>query len=100
MPYWLALLADPLAGSSQPDAARGTLDAALAEATARDDLWWLPEVMRMRAGYDDEQAAIERLRSAARLASAHGSVALLQRCERDLRTRGVRLSVRHVLPAK
>jgi hypothetical protein len=39
---------------------------------------------RMRAVYDEEQAAISRLRSAGQLASAHGRVALLRRCERDL----------------
>jgi hypothetical protein len=38
----------------------------------------------MRATYDEEQAAIPRLRSAAQMASAHGSVALLRRCEHDL----------------
>src|SRR5262249_6543437 len=100
MPYWLSLLADLLAGLGRPDAARATLDAALVAARAHDDVWWLPEVMRMRAACDDEgEAAVARLRSAAGLASAHGSVALLRRCERDLRTRGVRLSAPHVLPA-
>ena len=99
MPYWLSLLADLLARDNRPDAARATLDAALAGGQARDDLWWLPEVMRMRAAYDEEEAdAISRLRSAARLASAHGSVALLRRCERDLAERGVRLSTADVLP--
>jgi class 3 adenylate cyclase len=88
MPYWLSLLADLLADGNQPDAARETLDAALAEATARDDLWWLPEVMRMRAAYDTEQAAVSRLRSAAQLASAQGSSALLRRCEHDLADHG------------
>jgi class 3 adenylate cyclase/tetratricopeptide (TPR) repeat protein len=91
MPYWLSLLADLLAGSDRLDAARETLDAALAAAKARDDLWWLPEVMRMRAAYDEEQAAVSRLRSAAELASAQGSVALLRRCEHDLAGRGVHL---------
>jgi class 3 adenylate cyclase len=89
MPYWLSLLADLLAGSNRLDEARETLDAALAAARARDDLWWLPEVMRMRAAYDEEQAAISRLRSAAQLASAHGSLALLRRCEHDLAEHGV-----------
>ena len=89
MPYWLSLLADLLAGDDRPGAARETLDAALAAAKTRDDLWWLPEVMRMRATYDQEQAAISRLRSAARLASAQGSVALLRRCEHDLAGHGV-----------
>ena len=100
MPYWLSLLADLLARENQPDAARATLDAAVVAAQARSDLWWLPEVMRMRAAYDDEEAAVTRLRSAARLASAHGSAALLRRCERDLRTRGVRGAVPSVLPAE
>ena len=49
-----------------------------------DDLWWLPEVMRMRARYDEGDAAIARLRSAAALATAHGSIALVQRCQQDL----------------
>src|SRR5262249_56057363 len=63
MPYWLSLLADLLARDSRPEAARATLDAAVAAAKARDDLWWLPEVMRMRAAYDGEQTAISPLRS-------------------------------------
>jgi len=88
MPYWLSLLADLSARESRPGAARATLDAAIAAGRARDDLWWLPEAMRMRAAYDGGEAAITRLRSAARLASAHGSAALLRRCERDLAARG------------
>jgi DNA-binding SARP family transcriptional activator len=91
MPYWLSLLADLSARDAQPDPARATLDAALAAGRMHDDVWWLPEVMRMRAAYDQEQAAIARLLSAAQMASEHGSVALVRRCERDLGTRGVRL---------
>jgi hypothetical protein len=98
MPYWLSLLADLSARDDRPGAALATLDAALVAAQAHDDLWWLPEVMRMRAAYDEEEAAIARLRSAAELASAHGSVALLRRCEHDLRARGVRHSAPGVLP--
>ena len=100
MPYWLSLLADLLARHERLEAARATLDAALVAARAHDDLWWLPEVMRMRAAYDAEEAAVTRLRAAARLASAHGSAALLRRCEGDLRTRGVRGAVPSVLPAE
>jgi hypothetical protein len=44
----------------------------------------------MRAAHDQDQAAISRLRSAAQLASAHGSVALIRRCERDLAERDAR----------
>jgi DNA-binding SARP family transcriptional activator/tetratricopeptide (TPR) repeat protein len=89
MPYWLSLLAELLARAGRPDAARATLDAALADGRAHDDLWWLPEVMRLRASYDQGPAAISRLRRAARMAAEHGSVALLRRCEHDLAERGV-----------
>jgi DNA-binding SARP family transcriptional activator/tetratricopeptide (TPR) repeat protein len=84
MPYWLALLADLFARNHRPDQARATLDAAIATGNAHQDVWWLPEVMRMRAAYDGEQAVLTRLREAAQLASAHGSAGLLHRCEQDL----------------
>lgn len=84
MPYWLSLQADLLARDDRPDAARATLDSALVNARAREDVWWMPEVLRMRAAYDEPPAAVERLRSAAALAAAHGSVALVGRCEADL----------------
>ena len=95
MPYWLSLLADLSARDNQPAAARATLDAALAAGRVHDDVWWLPEGMRMRAAYDEGQAAIARLRAAAQMASEHGSVALARRCERDL---GVRSAVPGVRP--
>ena len=69
MPYWLSLLADLYARDGQAGAARATLDAALAAGQAHDDLWWLPEVMRMRAAYDEERA---RHRAAARRGRAGG----------------------------
>jgi DNA-binding SARP family transcriptional activator/tetratricopeptide (TPR) repeat protein len=100
MPYWLSLAAELSTSDNRQADARATLDAALAAGHAHDDVWWLPEVMRMRAAYDDEQAAIARLRSAAQLASAHGSHALLRRCWRDLRRRGVRLTAPGVLPTR
>jgi DNA-binding SARP family transcriptional activator len=98
MPYWLSLLADLSARAHRPDQARAALDAAIATGHAHDDLWWLTEVMRMRAAYDDEPAAVTRLRSAAQLASAHGSIALLRRCEQDLASRGVRPDLSAVRP--
>ena len=88
MPYWLSLLADLSARNGRHGAARATLDAALIAGQAHDDVWWLPEVMRMRAAHDEEEAAIARLRSAAELASAHGSVSLLRRCQEDLAKKG------------
>ena len=98
-PYWLSLLADLLARNDQLDAARAALDAALAAGRQRDDLWWLPEVMRLRAAHDEQEAAIPRLYSAAEMASAHGSVGLLRRCEHDLDMRGVRTARPSVTPA-
>ena len=91
MPYWLSLLADLTArdGTDRADAARAILDAALTAGRVHQDAWWLPEVLRMRARYDDDGAAPARLRAAADLAAAHGSTALLRRCEDDLRRRGV-----------
>ena len=94
MPYWLSLLAGLQARNDRLADARATLDAALAAAPAHDDVWWLPEVMRMRAAHDEPESAVTRLRSAAQLASEQGSVALLRRCERDLAERGARLELR------
>ncbi|HET6704866.1 ATP-binding protein, partial [Amycolatopsis sp.] len=81
MPYWLSLVAE----LSPPEAARATLDAALAAAESRDDRWWLPEVLRLRAGHDADP--VPRLRAAAELARAQGSVALRRRAEADLSER-------------
>ena len=86
MPYWLALLADV----SPKPAALATLDAALVAAEARDDRWWTPEVMRMRAAHDGDADAVSRLTRALELSSRQGSVPLAERCRRDLRARGVR----------
>jgi hypothetical protein len=89
MPYWLSLLADVSARGNNAEAAPAILDAALVAGQAHNDMWWLPEVMRMRAAHDDDAAAASRLRSAAEMAAAQGSVALLRRCERDLSRLGV-----------
>ena len=97
-PYWLSLLADLLARNDRLSAAQAALDAALVAGRERDDLWWLPEVMRLRAAHDTGDAAISRLRSAAEMAAAHGSVGLLRRCEHDLARRGVRAWSPGVLP--
>ncbi|GAA1201124.1 ATP-binding protein [Pseudonocardia alaniniphila] len=90
MPYWLSLLAEASARDYRAGAVRATLDAALVAGQARDDLWWMPHVMRMRAAHDDPDAAVARLLSAAQMARAHGSIALLRRCDHDLAERGVR----------
>ena len=88
-PYWLSLLADLQDREGLRAAARATLDAALAAGQVHDDLWWLPEVMRMRARHDPPERAVARLRAAVGLASGHGSVALVRRCAADLHDLGV-----------
>ena len=90
MPYWLSLLADLYARHGRPEAASATLDAALIGAHARHELWWMPEIMRMRAAYDPHENALLRLHAAAEMAHEHGSAALLDRCRHDLAERGVR----------
>jgi DNA-binding SARP family transcriptional activator len=89
MPYWLSLLADLLDRLGDREGARAVLDTAVADARTRDDVWWLPEVLRMRAAHDEGDDAVARLREAAALAAEQGSVALLRRCERDLVARDV-----------
>ena len=85
----MSLLADLLDQTGDRDGARRTLDEADADARARDDVWWLPEVLRMRAAYDERDAAVVRLQEAADLAADQGSLALLDRCERDLAALGI-----------
>lgn len=85
MPYWLTLVADIAERRGRQDEARAVLDAAVADARSRQDVWWLPEVLRRRAALDDGPGAVGRLRAAADLAREHGSTALLRRCHADLR---------------
>ncbi|HEX5405818.1 MAG TPA: AAA family ATPase [Pseudonocardiaceae bacterium] len=82
MPYWLSLLAQLQDLDGRPADARATLDAAIVAGQVRDDLWWLPEVLRLRAALDTPDVAADRLAVAADLAGRHGSTALLRRCER------------------
>jgi DNA-binding SARP family transcriptional activator len=86
MPYWLSLLADATAAAGDRRTAAAILDAALAGGQARGDVWWLPEVLRMRAALAPGGDPA-RLAAAAELARAHGSTALLRRCEADLAVR-------------
>jgi hypothetical protein len=64
-------------------------EVATAASRAHDDMWWLPEGLRLRAAYDeDAERAVARLHEAARMAASHGSAALLARCTAALRPRG------------
>ena len=85
MPYWLTLRADLLARRGDDEsaaAAHAVLDAAAAGARGRDDVWWLPEVLRLRAHREPDPTP--RLREALALARQHGSDELVRRCEADL----------------
>ncbi len=50
MPYWLSLQAEVLTAEGRRDEAGAILDAALVAAEERRDRWWLPEILRLRAG--------------------------------------------------
>jgi tetratricopeptide (TPR) repeat protein len=99
MPYWLTLLAELFERGGDSSAAQATLDAALVDGLARRDVWWLPETMRLRARYDEPDAAVKRLRSAVEMANSHGSQRLLERCQHDLAERGVRPSMAAFIPS-
>jgi DNA-binding SARP family transcriptional activator/tetratricopeptide (TPR) repeat protein len=90
MPYWLSLLAEALVGEGRSEEAGTVLDAALVVAEQRDDNWWLPEVMRLRAGLESGPAASEQLRGAIDVARGQCSRTLEARCRADLAGRSVR----------
>nr|WP_281070289.1 AAA family ATPase [Paeniglutamicibacter kerguelensis] len=83
MPYWLSLLAENLAAEGDRKGACAVLDAALATAEQHSDVWWLPEVLRLRAGHargPERRGMLDRARA---LAEGQGSTALLRRLEMD-----------------
>ena len=91
MPYWLSLLADLLGRAGQRQRARSILDAAAASAEAHADVWWLPEVQRQRAMYDDHEPTSSR--GSARpphLAPVTAASRCSGAAEHDLAVRGVR----------
>jgi predicted ATPase len=52
-PFYLSLLASALVRADQREEARGVLDAALATAAANGELWWAPELYRLRGLLDE-----------------------------------------------
>jgi DNA-binding SARP family transcriptional activator/tetratricopeptide (TPR) repeat protein len=90
MPYWLSLLADSLVGCGRKRAARAVLDAALVAAEQRNDRWWQPEVLRLRAGLEHGPGAADLLRRGSALAAEQSSRVLESRCLSDLAARTVR----------
>jgi predicted ATPase/DNA-binding SARP family transcriptional activator len=90
MPYWLYLIAEVLNQVGGPQAAQAILDSAVADAEQRDELWWLPELLRSRARQQADELAVPTLRRAAAMAASQSSRTLLTRCQRDLAERGSR----------
>jgi DNA-binding SARP family transcriptional activator/tetratricopeptide (TPR) repeat protein len=84
MSYWLCLLADTYLANGRRDQARPVLDAATAAALQRDDRWWLPEVLRLRAAVDETPSAFDLLERAIEEAAAQSSHTLEARCRADL----------------
>lgn len=84
MPYWLSLLASNLAADGDAKGACAVLDSARATAELNQEGWWLPEVLRLRAGHASGAARSALLGEARALAANQGSALLLGRLERDL----------------
>ncbi|WP_309572548.1 AAA family ATPase [Deinococcus sp.] len=83
MPYYLALLAETQLLAGQPEAARAALDGAQAVAHQNSDVWYLPEVHRLR-GVIDPARAEDHFRRAFDLAHGQGSRSLELRATTSL----------------
>ncbi len=94
MPYWLSLLADAQARTGAVAEAAATLDAAHTSASSRGDVWWLPEITRMRAALAVGEHRAELLDAALALAEEQGSRALAERVRADLDSRSGANAVR------
>jgi hypothetical protein len=92
MPSWLSLLAEALIGDGHEEEGCGVLDAARVTAEQRDDRWWLPEVMRLRAQLEPGPSGLDLLHRAIDLAGEQSSRTLESRCRADLAGRSVRPS--------
>ncbi|MGH3496583.1 MAG: ATP-binding protein [Nocardioidaceae bacterium] len=84
MPYWLTLQAEAQLAAGLTTPALASLDSAQAAARQHDDVWWLPEVLRIRARLRPRQGTARLLEEARALALSMSSPALAARCQRDL----------------
>lgn len=82
-PYYLALLAEIQLQLGQPEAARATLDSAQAMAGQNGDVWYLPELYRLR-GLTHPTGAEAWFRRACVLAQTQGSRSLQLRAVTSL----------------
>ncbi|WP_019588396.1 ATP-binding protein [Deinococcus apachensis] len=86
LPYYLALLAETQLLLGQPEAARAALDGAQSVARQNNDLWYLPELYRMRGLLNPAQAEPSFHRALA-LAREQGSLSLELRAATSLAAR-------------
>ncbi|WP_425861396.1 ATP-binding protein [Arthrobacter sp. TWP1-1] len=79
MPYWHSLLAQALLECGRQEEAVAVFNGAESAAIQRDDLWWLPEILRQRALLANPAAAALLLDRAELLAVAQQSPMLAAR---------------------
>jgi DNA-binding SARP family transcriptional activator/tetratricopeptide (TPR) repeat protein len=89
-PFWLSLLSESLLALGRTEEACGVLDAAIVAAEQRDDRWWLPEVLRLRARLTAGDRSVDLLQQGLDLATSQSSRTLAARCVADLASPGVR----------
>lgn len=110
LPYYLALLAESQLLAGQDGAARAALDGAQAVAHQNSDLWYLPELYRLR-GLVDPSHAEAHFRRALTLAQEQGALslelratislaALLQANDRAHEAPALLLPVHNAFPAR
>ena len=73
MPYWFCLLSSTLEAVGHREEAAAVLDGAIVDAQQRHERWWLPEVLRRRAAFEEGPAADTLLRRAANSPASMGA---------------------------
>jgi DNA-binding SARP family transcriptional activator len=75
-PYYLSLLAETLTAEGNRSRAASVLDTALAMAVQRHDVWWLPELLRLKSELEPPAARERLLEQALEAARAQHSLSL------------------------
>jgi DNA-binding SARP family transcriptional activator len=78
-PYYLSLLAETLVAAGRRDRAASVLDTATADAVNRRDVWWLPELLRLKGTLEPPGDRERLLRQALETARGQQSRSLEQR---------------------
>lgn len=85
-PYYLSLLSERLCDLGDRAGCLEALDAALTLAAQNEDRWWVPELLRLKAGLVGGESAADLLAQGRAQAEADGCVALLRRIESEVVT--------------